>query len=33
MAQENVSFYAYGDGLYNMTDLYLYDNFFYYEDS
>ena len=33
MAQENFSFYAYGDGLYNMIDLYLYDKFFDYEDS
>ena len=25
-------FYEYGDGLYNMVDLYLYDKFFGYED-
>ena len=33
MAEENISFYEYGDGLYNMVDLYLYDKFFGYEGS
>ena len=33
MAEENISFYGYGDGLYNMVDLYLYDKFFGYEGS
>ena len=34
MAQENIRFYEYGDGLYNMVDLYLFgDKFFECEDS
>ena len=33
MARENIRFYEYGDGLYNMVDLCLYDRFFGYEDS
>ena len=28
MAQENITFYEYGDGSYNMVDLYLYGRFF-----
>ena len=33
MSQENISFYAYGDGLYNMVDLYLLGGkYFDYED-
>ena len=33
MAEENISFYEYGYGLYNMVDLYLQDKFFGYEGS
>ena len=33
MAWENIRFYEYGDGSYNMVDVYLYDRFFAYEDS
>ena len=33
MAQENIRFYEYGDGSYNMVDVYLYGRFFEYEDS
>ena len=33
MTQENISFYPYGDGLYNFIDLYLYDKVFDNEDS
>ena len=33
MAQENINFYEYDDGSYNMVDLYLYERFFEYEDS
>ena len=33
MAQENIRFYEYGDGSYNIVDLYLYDRFFGYKDS
>ena len=34
MVQENIRFYEYGDGLYNMVDLYLFGGkFFEYEDS
>ena len=28
MAQENIMFYEYGDGSYNMVNLYLYGRFF-----
>ena len=34
MAQENIWFYEYNEGSYNMVDYYLTDgNFFQYEDS
>ena len=33
MTKENIMFYEYGDGLYNIADIYLYDNYFGYEDS
>ena len=34
MAQENIRFYEYGDGLYNMVSLYLFGGkFFDYDDS
>ena len=33
MAQENIGFYKYHDGSYNMVNLYLYDRFVGYEDS
>ena len=34
MARENnIRFYEYGDGSYNMIDVYLYGRFFEYEDS
>ena len=34
MVQENIRFYEYGDGLYNMVDLYLFGGkFFEYKDS
>ena len=32
MAQENIRFYEYGDGSYNMVDVYLYGRFFGYKD-
>ena len=33
MARENINFYKYDDGSYNMVDLYLYDRFFGYKNS
>ena len=33
MAQENIRFYEYDDGSYNLVDRYLYDRFFEYKDS
>ena len=33
MARENIRFYEYGDGSYNMVDTNLYGRFFEYEDS
>ena len=34
MAQENIRFYEYSDGLYSMVDLYLFGvKSFHYEDS
>ena len=33
MARENIRFCEYGDGSYNMVDVYLYGRFFEFEDS
>ena len=33
MVQENISFYEYDKGSYNVVDRYLYDKFFGYKDS
>ena len=33
MARENIRFYKYGHGSYNMVDVYLYGRFFGYKDS